>query len=652
MADSIDLFSYLPGLEVTANEVLQAELMAQQIVKAKYPDLDTREGTAVRDLVIRPNAHLLALINKASRLYFSQSTIKDVTDETPSAFVDKLMSNWFLSRKVGTKAIINARLYFAKAKSVNILTDVYFSPDNNLKYFASTALAFSSDQLIYDVAANQYYVDVSLVAEQAGKSYNITSGSLLYFSNFDPYFLHAEINYLESTADDVETNTKFISRASTAISTRNLINVPSISGVLLDEFPLVDSVFVRGMSDEEMIRDQYMVNVATIDHPVWIHMGGCTDVYCRVPLTSSIVQLTSDATGKINLTGSIYKVERSDLTGGADEDTIPVRNFSSVTSITLDAGNAVVVTATPHGLTTGNTVYIQGAVQSGYNGSKTVTVVDATSFTYPTTATVSPATGTISFGVPTPFTLSNYYELSETGGYSYNSTSGIVTVTLVNHGFSKVERIKVSGAFIPELDGVFNIVEVLDRDTFTYQAATSLVGSATGSVTIGYVNRQGEFGFSSKQHLVADFGVEHANKTASFVIYFHQNIDGIQTFLTDQSRRVSCADPLARGFNLVLLDFVITSYNGVAPDATTCSTEITSYLEGLNPGEPFIMFDVISRLHAAGITNLKTPLNVTYTKYWKDQLGTTTGIITDAMNPNDSLNVFILNSVTTNSQAL
>jgi hypothetical protein len=137
-----DLYSILPGIEVSADEMKEAELIATQILQAKYPDLDLREGTGARDLVIRPSATLLAMINKALIHYFSNNTIKVVvSDDTPQEMVDRIMSNWFLTRKTGTKTILNVRLYFARQKAIVVPADTYFSPDNTLKYFPTTAIS-------------------------------------------------------------------------------------------------------------------------------------------------------------------------------------------------------------------------------------------------------------------------------------------------------------------------------------------------------------------------------------------------------------------------------------------------------------------------------------------------------------------------------
>jgi hypothetical protein len=66
---------------------------------------------------------------------------------------------------------------------------------------------------------------------------------------------------------------------------------------------------------------------------------------------------------------------------------------TAITSLTWSGGTAT-ATLTGHGLTTGTQVRVFGATQAGYNGTHTVTVVDADTFTYPVAAaTVSPATG-------------------------------------------------------------------------------------------------------------------------------------------------------------------------------------------------------------------------------------------------------------------
>lgn len=325
-----NLYTTIPGLQPSQQEILEAELLAQQILQAQFPDLELRLGTALRDLVIRPAAFLLALTKKGLDYYFTQNTINGVTDATPESVVDDILSNWFLPRNLGTFSVISARLYFARKKNVAVSTSTFFSPDNALLFYPQQAVSLSQDAMLYDSYSNEWYVDVNLQAAQQGVQYNISSGSLLYFSNFDPYFLRAEINYLVSSSVAGETNTQFITRAKTAISTRNLINVPSIAANLQSYFNYISQIVSIGMGDAEMIRDQIK---AIFD-----------------PETPRLVTALSS------------------------------------TSTTATA------TLVNHGWDTGQFVVITGATPAAYNGTYQITVVDASTFTYTLLTTAGPVT--------------------------------------------------------------------------------------------------------------------------------------------------------------------------------------------------------------------------------------------------------------------
>lgn len=392
-----NLYNYFSGLQVSSTEIANAESLAQSVLAARYPDMDFREGTGLRDLVIRPSATLMALLQKALGFYFSQNTLQGVDNTTPQEFVDQLLSNWFLTRRSGSNSIINARLYFAKQKVVSIPLGVYFSTDGTLKFYPTTSISLPSSSLIFDSSSNEFYLDIDLVSESVGPSYNISSGSLLYFSNFDPYFLHAEINYLSQISIDTESNVDFVARAGTAISTRNLVNLPSIISNLNQAFPLLTRIFPKGAGDVEMVRDKILVNVPYDGGttPTWIHNGGKVDTYCYGGLSTTNVQLTADPTGKVSLTGPIYKFVRSSVSLGEADTILYSESFNvintntytvSVPSIRVSS-NVGTVTAVNHGFDVGRTITISGSSNEGLNGSFRITgIPSADTFTIVTTA--------------------------------------------------------------------------------------------------------------------------------------------------------------------------------------------------------------------------------------------------------------------------
>ena len=651
---NIDLFSYFPGLEVGPDEVMRAELLAYQVLSAKYPDMDLREGTAVRDMIIRPNATLLALISKALLLYFTQNTVTGITNETSPVFVDKLMSNWFISRKQGNNSVINVRLFFSKSKNVSIFPDVYFSTDGLIKFYPEVSQIFVPSNLTFDSASNQYYIDIDLVAEKAGSAYDISSGSLLYFTNFDPYFMHGEINFLKSTSVDVESNTDFITRTKSAISTRNLINTPSIVSNLLENFSYISDIIVKGFGDPGMIRDKIKVLPESFVDPIWIHNGGCVDIYCNTDLSSSILQFELDDTGKVELSGAIYKVNRSFVSGGVSEDTVPPKQ-QPITAMTWGTGN-LTITTTEHEYLVGDSITISDILPVECTGTFEVTsVLDETSFT----VLLVTDPGTITLGENPEISFDNDYSISYPAVTTkpvtgITSSAGTATLVSDGHGLEIGERVYITGVdtLTPGYDGVRTILSAPSVNTVTFEVESGISSPAAGSIEISYVDRNKEVGFSERQAMVLDFGVRNANRTVSLVLSFFENLTSISAYLEDKANRVLCADLLARGFNLTSLDFVVTSYTGFSPDVAVCNTIISTYLSSLAPGQAFIMSDLLSQLYAGGITTIKTPLEVTYTKYWNDLLGNTTGVILDRLNPEDSINIFVLNSVTTTFESV
>jgi hypothetical protein len=165
-----DLYSVISGIEPDSQDIVEAELLAKQIIEANFPDIDLREGTGVRDLVLRPSAFLLALCKKGYDYYFSQNTLAGIDDNSPTDVVDGLLGNLFLTRNTGTYATISVRLYFARQKSVSLTTSTSFSTDGSLLFFPAATTTYPALALQYDSYQNEYFLDVDLIAGEKGSA--------------------------------------------------------------------------------------------------------------------------------------------------------------------------------------------------------------------------------------------------------------------------------------------------------------------------------------------------------------------------------------------------------------------------------------------------------------------------------------------------
>lgn len=644
-----DLYSVISGLEVTPDEILQAEMMAEKILEAKFPDLDLRQGTGLRDLVIRPGATLLALVNKALVYYYSQRSISDVTDSTPTEIVDKVLSNWFMERKAGKKSVVSARLYFATKKNVYVGTESFFSPDNKKKFYPVTSYTIPSGSLTYDSFSGEYFYDIDLSADTEGPDYDLTSGSLLYFSNFDPYFLRGEINYLKEISAVTETNTKFLERAKTAVSTRNLINIPSVKNRIAEDLDYVKVCTPIGFGEEEMMRDLVKVYNPISESGTQIHIGGKTDIYAKLDLQTSVIQFPSNSNGDVLIPGAYYEVSRSTYSGGSSDDTLP-KTYEVVVQSLTQSGGVATLTALSHGAVPGSKVAISDAVPSGYNGSHVVTVVNDDVLTFPVdSALAATASGSIKASLPVKFSITYpSYRQVEAAASCVGKT---VTVTSESHGVMLGNYVEILGGTPSWYNGWFKVTSATEN-SFTLENPNGVTGAALGVVYVKLVNPSEDFFLSPRQVTKVSFGPAYASKTVSFEVKGFFGMDSLQEYLVDGSRRVLSSDTLARHYNSYLLDIEVVGYNGPAPSSATCYDVSKSYVDSLAPGEPFIMADLISRFNAAGVGTIQTPVKVSY-RFVNKYLATgIAGVILDTLDPEDRTSVFVIDSLVTSNKIL
>jgi len=310
-------YNVITTLQPTAANQQQAESFAQQYLSALFPDVDFREGTGIYDTVIRPAGSLFALVEAAINFYFSNYTLQGANNNTPTDFVDAILSNWFSVRQQGTQAVINVNLYFAAQVPVTLTTNQVFSPDGVTTFSPQNSAVYPATMLQYDPARQEWYLNVNLQATATGTQYNLSSGTLLYFTNFNPFFLSGTINYLVSSGLETETNSEFIARTQAEISTRNLINRNSIESFMTNTFPELTNMSIVGYGDFAMQRDYVTVYSPAASAEVGFHMGGYVDIYASTPATSGYQTITLDASGNGTVGGAVYNITNAGTAAGS-----------------------------------------------------------------------------------------------------------------------------------------------------------------------------------------------------------------------------------------------------------------------------------------------------------------------------------------------
>lgn len=653
-----DLYSILPGLDPNGQDILEAELLIKQVLEAKYPDLDLREGTGVRDLVLRPTSFALALAKKGYDSYFSQNLLGGMDDDTPTELVDGVLSNLFLTRNTGTFSVINARLYFAREKSVTLSTNTSFSPNGTLLFFPATSLSFPASAMQFDAFQNEWYIDVDLVAAQRGSEYNLSSGSLLYFSNFDPFFLHGEINNLSQISSDAETNLQFIARAKDAISTRNLINAPSISSRLKSEFNFIPRIRTIGASDPEMFRD--LLPIAGQTFPAVLSNS--------TSLTDGGTKLLIEKVNHGYIVGQKLNVREVGsaivLTNTPVTNVIDANNFKVALGYTLTPSRAIARVYIEE-LWEPTYVHSGGKVDIHCSSSVIDELVQYTTNAQGKCTITGPIFKLTRSGTPggefadtipinQSYTLSHPDWTSRTDVTITQDSSNNILVKLDNGFPIPVGRlIHIQGWPTAASNLYLPVREIVDEwSAYVGNTATDYTVDPGLAPQINFVHAPKDFGFSTYQTMTLDFGVAQANKTASFVTSSFQYLGSIQSYLELEDNRVVCGDYLARGFDVYVVNFNLIVYDNFTVTSGQAADIVTSYFNSLEPGQDLILSEVIAALTSQGLSGLRTPIGVSYALYTKDLFPASTVALVDKIQPLNSSSVYILGSMIVTPQAL
>lgn len=180
----------------------------------------------------------------------------------------------------------------------------------------------------------------------------------------------------------------------------------------------------------------------------------------------------------------------------------------SISSL-VRSGTTMTATATAHGFVTGDVPTLSGANQTQYNGSFSVTVVDANTFTYtipavtegpaspagsPSGTTTATASSTIAPSVPCPAPCNKTVQINAinatTPGMTRAAGSILVTVTTTaNHNFIVGNSVVLSGvvdssgAPVSAYNGTVTITSLPGNRIFTFMTALTPALTATGTVT-------------------------------------------------------------------------------------------------------------------------------------------------------------------------
>lgn len=225
-----------------------------QKVQEYFPDFDLREGTAFRDMVIKPMTVFLQPYRDQVNVLRRNQSLANF-ELMNAEELDALVANVFVARRAGTKATGSVRVYLSAAQQVSFSTEVQFQTAAGLIFYPTAQVGFTAEQLALNTDGLYFYCDVPCTAEQAGEDYNVAAHAIVFISGGPSGVVKVDNPAAFALGVDEEDNAHLAKRAENAITVRDLVIKRSISAELLENFTSVREVAVAGFGDAEMNRD-------------------------------------------------------------------------------------------------------------------------------------------------------------------------------------------------------------------------------------------------------------------------------------------------------------------------------------------------------------------------------------------------------------
>jgi uncharacterized phage protein gp47/JayE len=247
------------------------------------PDVDTKEGTFIRDVFIDPAAkEINDLYVEMKAIEIAQSILTASGDD-----LDKLAMNFFVERKQSTYAQGVIRFYIG----IDRPTDTITIPQGTIVGTESStyqqSLLFILDQTLtispdspstysFDSTTGQYYADVSATAESVGTDYNVSTGLVTQYTGH-PKVISITNPFAFTGGSDAESDISLAMRVNLALTGSNIGTRDGYKSFILRQNDVVDAVVV-GAAEPMMLRDGGHFNDSGEYVP---GDGGMVDIFVR-----------------------------------------------------------------------------------------------------------------------------------------------------------------------------------------------------------------------------------------------------------------------------------------------------------------------------------------------------------------------------------
>lgn len=224
-------------------------------LKEFNPNIAVGEGTAVRDLFIKPLSVVFQpMVDEIIRTRENLSLAD--ADQLEDIDLDRLAANFFVTRKLGAKATGSARLFFNEPVDEFIVQGTVLVAGNGVRFVTTEDVTITSSGLRLNTFGELFFFDANAEAETAGVDGNIPADLIsdILIGTDKIVDITNPIEFIGGA--DTESNEDLIARLNIAITFRNLINDNGAKLILLENFDRLLDVFVVGFAKTHAIEQE------------------------------------------------------------------------------------------------------------------------------------------------------------------------------------------------------------------------------------------------------------------------------------------------------------------------------------------------------------------------------------------------------------
>lgn len=281
----------ISDFEVPALDALNAEDVQQLLdrlaaqLQELNPELDLKRGV-FKDTLVYYHAVLEAAIRTNLQRYQSARSLQQIQADPTLAdeeVVNEVLSNWGITRRIGTKATGPVTIELNAARSVTVPNGMTF--EANGQSYTSTATFISrtsanqvssnTDRLLVQLSNGNWAFTITVEAVDVGAEAKLNAGDLIVPDRSIAGYVTSYATSTFTDGTNTETNSQLLEELQLGIAAKALSNRTNMRSYLrsIPEFESVTNQSIVGYGDPEMLRDQHTI------FP--ISFGGRVDWYIR-----------------------------------------------------------------------------------------------------------------------------------------------------------------------------------------------------------------------------------------------------------------------------------------------------------------------------------------------------------------------------------